>query len=154
VAKEALRFMEPQAERAHVAVMLDIKADVVIRADERAVKQMLINLISNAVKFSNPGGVVVIFCDVAADYRILLGLKDTGLGMTPEMQERAVEPFVQRSDALTVEGRGTGLGLPIVKGLIEGHQGRLVIESVIGKGAKIWVEFPPARLIRQSRVAA
>jgi len=73
--------------------------------------------------------------------------------MTPEMQRRAIEPFVQGSDAYTVEGRGTGLGLPIVKGLIEAHQGRLKIESIPGAGSKVWIEFPPERMLRRAEAA-
>lgn len=154
VGKDTLRFLEPQAERAHVGLMLDFKSEVVIKADERAVKQMAINLLSNAVKFSRPGGIAVLFCEIMPDNRIAFGVKDTGIGMTIEMQQKALEPFAQASDAYTVEGRGTGLGLPIVKGLIEAHQGQIKIESTQGLGSKIWVEFPAERLLRKTQVAA
>src|SRR6185295_1172755 len=89
VAGDAAKFVEPQAAAAHVGVMLNIKNDVVIDADERAVKQMLINLLSNAVKFSRPGGIAVVFCELLADDRVALGVKDTGVGMTQDMQLRA-----------------------------------------------------------------
>jgi len=153
VAREAMKFVEPQAKQAHVSVMLDIKHDLVVDVDERAVKQIVINLLSNAVKFSRPGGIAVLFCERLTDNRVCLGVKDTGAGMTPEMRQRAIEPFAQGSDAYTVEGRGTGLGLPITKGLIEAHQGQLKLESTPGVGSKIWVELPPERL-RRSSVAA
>ena len=153
VASAALKLIEPQAQGAHVALMLDVNHRAVIRACERTVKQILINLLSNAVKFSRPGGIAVLFCEILPDGRIAMGVKDTGLGMSPEMQRRAIEPFAQGSDAYTVEGRGTGLGLPIVKNLIEAHQGELKIESALGHGSKIWVEFPPERLIRRAAAA-
>ncbi|MEQ1865253.1 MAG: HAMP domain-containing sensor histidine kinase [Micropepsaceae bacterium] len=142
IAKEAIRFIEPQAARAHVSVMLDIKLDATVMADERAVKQIVINLLSNAVKFSRPGGIAVAFCDKRLGGRIAFGVKDSGIGMTPEVQMKAIKPYEQDSDILTVEGRGTGLGLPICKGLIEAHKGELKIESTPGIGSKIWVEFP------------
>jgi signal transduction histidine kinase len=154
VAAEAIRYVEPQANRAHVSIMLDVKRDSIVRADERATTQMVINLLSNAVKFSNPGGLAVVFCDILPGERCQLGVKDTGVGMTVEMQRKALEPFTQASDKMTVEGRGTGLGLPIIKGLIEAHQGQLRIESSAGIGSKIWVEFPPERLMRRTEVAA
>ena len=153
VANDAVTFVGPQAASAHVGVMMNIKHDVLIDADERAAKQMLINLLSNAVKFSRPGGIAVLFCELLGDGRVALGVKDTGVGMTPDLQLRAIEPFAQGSDAYTVEGRGTGLGLPIVKGLIESHQGQLKLESTSGIGSKVWVEFPAERLLRKTMAA-
>lgn len=153
VAKDAMRYVEPQAARVHVSLMLDIKQDAIVRADERAVKQMIINLLSNAVKFSKPGGLAIVFGDILPGERVAVGVRDTGTGMTPAMQQKALEPFGQASDAMTVEGYGTGLGLPIIKGLIEAHQGLLRIESAIGVGSRIWVEFPPERLMRKAEAA-
>ncbi|MBI1212201.1 MAG: hypothetical protein GC190_12115 [Alphaproteobacteria bacterium] len=154
IAQDVLRFVETQAQRAHVDILTDLKLKPVIKADERAVKQISINLLSNAVKFSDAGSIVVLFCDVNEDGRTLLGVKDTGRGMTPEMQQRAIEPFTQGGDAFTVAGYGTGLGLPIVKALAEAHQGNLHIQSNPGRGSKIWVEFPAERLIRRTTAAA
>jgi|CXWL01.1.fsa_nt_gi signal transduction histidine kinase len=154
VARDVMRLIEPMADRAHVGVMFEPKRDVVVRADERAVKQMLLNLLSNAVKFSKPGGIAVIILDVAPGERAVFGVKDTGTGMTLEEQQKAVEPFVQAAHTETVEGHGTGLGLPIVKGLIEAHQGQLRIESTKGIGSKIYVEFPPERLMHTNEAAA
>jgi two-component system, cell cycle sensor histidine kinase PleC len=153
IAHEAMKGIQPEAERALVNIMLDIKTDIVVRADARAVKQMIANILSNAVKFSRPGGIAVIFCDVAADDRVVFGVKDTGLGMTPETLRNTLEPTAQGSDAYTVEGRGTGLGLPIVRGLVEAHRGQLQIESTPGAGSKVWVEFPPERLLRRAEAA-
>lgn len=154
VAQEAMKLVEPQAERALVTMMLDVKHNTIVKGDARAIKQMMVNLLSNAVKFSRTGGIAVVFCEVSSDDRVAFGVKDTGIGMTPEMQRRAVEPFTQEhTDVYTVEGHGTGLGLPIVKGLIEAHQGQLRIESTPGAGSKIWIEFPPERLIRRAEAA-
>lgn len=159
VALDVQRFVEPLAERAHVSVMIDAKHDVTIRGDERAVKQMLLNLVSNAVKFSTAGGIAIIFCEVQSNNRVALGVKDTGAGMSAEEQAKALEPFVQTMKLETVEGHGTGLGLPIVKGLIEAHQGILRIDSHKGVGSKIWIEFPADRFMRaqeeaQAQIAA
>ncbi len=153
IVKEAIRFVEPQAERVHIGVLLDLKCNAIVNADERAVKQILINLLSNAIKFSRPGGIAVVFCHRSGDAGVALGVKDTGPGMTADMLTRALHPFEQESDAYTVEGRGTGLGLPICKGLIEAHQGQIKLESTQGLGSKVWVEFPPSRLLREAVAA-
>lgn len=155
VAADAMRFVEPMAARAHVSLMFDAKhGAAVVRADERAVKQIITNLLSNAVKFSQPGAIAIVFAEILADNRVAFGVKDTGIGMTVEEQLRAIEPFAQASTADTVEGHGTGLGLPLVIGLIDAHQGRLRIESTKGVGSKIWVEFPPERLLRTADMVA
>lgn len=83
-------------------MMFDAKSDATVRADERAVKQMMINLLSNAVKFSRPGGIAVLFVEALPDKRVAFGVRDTGVGMTAEEQQKALEPF--RASGL--EGNG------------------------------------------------
>ncbi len=153
VVGEAIKLVEPQSRRACVDIMVEMKGDFVVEADARAVKQILTNLLSNAVKFSRTGGIAVVYCERSNDGGVALGVKDTGIGMTPEEVQSAVEPFRQASDVYTVEGHGTGLGLPIVKGLIEGHGGTLHVESAFGRGSRIWVAFPSNRLLRERPAA-
>lgn len=153
IVQEAEKLVEPQAQRAHVTIMHDLKQTVVLRADARSVKQIITNLLSNAVKYSRPGGIAVVFCEVLPDGRVAFGVKDTGVGMSDELRQRAADPFSQASDAYTVEGRGTGLGLPIVKSLIESHQGELRIESTLNVGSKVWVEFAADRVLRAVQAA-
>ena len=115
--------------------------------------QILANLLSNAVKFTPPGGQATVFARLANGV-FLLGVEDTGEGMTAEGVKKALEPYGQTSiDKVTVEGRGSGLGLPIVLALAEAHGARFHIESEPGYGTKAWAEFPPAR-VRVARAAA
>ncbi|MEQ1753665.1 MAG: HAMP domain-containing sensor histidine kinase [Micropepsaceae bacterium] len=153
VAREALRLVEPQSARAHVSVSLNLATDVVVSADARAIKQVLINLLSNAIKFTKPGGIAVLFCQRTADGRVVFGVRDTGIGMTPEVMSRVLMPYEQAGDVFTVEGRGTGLGLPICKTLVEAHQGQLRLESTPGVGTKVWVELPGVRVLREANAA-
>jgi signal transduction histidine kinase len=146
-------LVEPQSERAHVCLSLNFSSDAVIDVDERAIKQVLVNLLSNAIKFTRPGGLVILFCKRLPDGRISFGVKDTGIGMTPDVMERVLLPFEQGSDAYTVEGRGTGLGLPICKKLVEAHKGQLRLESTPGVGSRIWAELPAERVLREANVA-
>jgi signal transduction histidine kinase len=153
IAAEALRLVDPQAKRGHVSVSVNLPIDVVVNADERALKQILVNLLSNAVKFTSPGGSAVVYCQRSQDGHLSLGVKDTGAGMSPEMQARAMQPFEQGGDAYTVEGRGTGLGLSICKSLAEAHHGALKLESTPGIGSRVWVDLPAERVLRVADAA-
>ena len=124
----------------------------VLIADARALTQVLINLLSNAVKFTKPGGQARVFaCGAGATFN--LGVEDTGVGMTQEGLRKALERYGQATGDMTVEGRGTGLGLPIVQALIEALGGALRVESTLNVGTKVWAEFPAARLVRLREVA-
>jgi len=146
IAQEAFRFVERQAASANVSLRLDVTARAILIADRRATLQILSNLLSNAVKFTPPGGQATVFARVTHE-NFVLGVQDTGQGMTPEELQKAIEPYAQTSlDNLTVEGRGTGLGLPIVKALIEAQLGLFRIESTPNVGTKVWAEFAANRI--------
>jgi two-component system cell cycle sensor histidine kinase PleC len=153
IVDDAMRLVEPQAARGHVSVTVNLAADAVVNADERAMKQILINLLSNAIKFTNPGGLVVVFCQRAPGGRLAFGVKDTGVGMSADVQARAMQPFEQGGDVYTVEGRGTGLGLTICQSLAEAHQGQLRLESSPGVGSKVWLDLPAERILKDSAAA-
>ncbi len=124
-----------------------------VRADDRAVRQMLLNLLSNAVKFSAPGLPIRVTSHRLESGELSLTVIDHGVGMTPEQAALAVKPFRQVDDRLARKYEGTGLGLSIVKGLIERHDGRLLISSEPGRGSRISLVFPkeavtPLSLVR------
>ena len=121
--------------------------------DERALVQILTNLLSNAVKFSRPESEVRIFAQRNAKGGLTLGVEDHGMGMSADGLKLALEPFGQAAPMETVEGRGSGLGLPIVKSLVEAHDGVLRLESQPGKGTRALVEFPSHRVQEQSHAA-
>ena len=153
VVENARLFVAQQAEAGELAIKAEIPPDVSLVADERAVRQILTNLLSNSVKFTKPGGQIRIFADMMADGRLALGVEDTGIGMSPAGIATALEPFGQVNSESTIEGPGTGLGLPIVKSLIEAHDGTFRIESAPDKGTRVWGEFP-ARDVKTKRGAA
>ena len=142
-ATNALRMVETQAAEGGLTLAARIDDGAEIFADERALTQIFVNLLSNAVKFTRRGGRVTVFASRLADGSALcLGVEDTGIGMTPEGLARALEPFGQVAHTVTVEGRGTGLGLPLVKALVEAHGASFRIESKAGRGTRVWGEFP------------
>jgi len=121
--------------------------------DELRVKQMVLNLLSNAVKFTPPGGKVDVSAALSNTDELVITVADTGVGMAPEMIPVALEPFRQVDASLARKFEGTGLGLPLVKMLIERHEGRLVIESELNVGTAVRLVFPPRACIRGRKCA-
>jgi signal transduction histidine kinase len=147
VIEEVIRMMRERAESQGIGLVPELsQEEVEIWADERAMKQIFLNLLSNAIKFSRTGGQVCI--RIAADRPDLamVEFEDHGIGMNREEQERALLPFGQAKPSTTSNYGGTGLGLPITKGLIEAHGGKLAIESRPGVGTTVRVCLPTARM--------
>jgi signal transduction histidine kinase len=113
----------------------------------RTCKQIVLNLVTNAIKFTESGGRVTVSLRREADSAITLAVADTGIGMEPSEVEVALQPFRQIDSGLARRHEGTGLGLPLVKALAELHGGRLEIESEPGKGTTATVRFPAARSV-------
>jgi signal transduction histidine kinase len=119
---------------------------VVIWGDERALLQILLNLLANAIKFSDDGGTVTIRLAAERSGFAVIEIEDRGIGMTEEEQQRALQPFGQAKPVITREYGGTGLGLPISKGLVEAHGGTLSISSRLGTGTTVRVALPTGAL--------
>ncbi len=138
---DCLRILKDQALNGRVALSSELKGPVMLQADRRAVKQVLLNLLSNAVKFTPPEGKVVISAWKERG-RALVAVRDTGIGVSPADLARLGNPFEQaKTDAMLAKG-GTGLGLALVKALVEKHGGTLVMKSTLGKGTTVTVDFP------------
>ena len=112
-----------------------------IVADKRAVKQILINLISNAIKFTNRGGTVTLGATVEGR-QVLISVEDTGIGIAAEDLARVGDPFFQARGSYTRQHDGAGLGLSIVKGLVNLHGGDLEIHSRLGEGTRVVARLP------------
>jgi two-component system cell cycle sensor histidine kinase PleC len=143
---DTVRLMADRLANAGLTLVTDIASDVpLLRADERALRQILINLLSNALKFTPVGGEVAVFSRVSGSGDVVLGVRDTGIGIAPCDQLRVFQSFGQgRHDIVTGE-RGTGLGLTIVKGLTEAHGGRVDLASTPGTGTCVTITLPAAR---------
>lgn len=113
-----------------------------VRADERALKQVLLNLLSNALKFTLPGGTVTAFARQSVDGSIAFGVADTGVGIAPADHAKVFEKFGQGRHAHVPKERGTGLGLSIVQGLVQAHGGEIRLESVEHEGTTVTVTLP------------
>jgi cell cycle sensor histidine kinase DivJ len=113
-----------------------------IDADRRAIKQIALNLISNALKFTPKGGLVTVSLHPLAG-ALELTVADTGLGIADADLRRLGQPFEQAGDSLR-QGRGTGLGLSLVRAFAELHGGEMIIESRLGEGTAVTVRLPMA----------
>ena len=140
---EALRLVEPQASRKRITLMREMPGTFEIVADKRALRQIAVNLLANAVKFTPPDGTVTLTLARGQDGATRLAIRDTGIGIRPEDMERVLESFGQgRHDISPTEEHGTGLGLAIAKSLIEAHGGHIALESEVGEGTTVTVILP------------
>ncbi len=141
---EAVMYMiAPQAQAKGLSFERTESAGwVTAWADKAKVEQIVLNLVSNAVKFTGPGGSVSVACTVVDDERIALRVEDTGTGIPADKLDDIFEPFVQVGRSLTSAGEGTGLGLAISRDLARAMRGDIRAESVLGEGSAFTLLLP------------
>ena len=148
--RDAIDLMRPLAEARGVPILFEPPAAILLHGDELRVKQILLNLLSNATKFTERGGVirVALMRERAAGAR--LTVSDTGVGIAPTDLGRVLLPFEQVGNATISNGGGTGLGLPLSRELAALHGGTLTLTSEPGRGTMVTVTFPESRMVRAS----
>ncbi len=145
----SLRLVRQRADDAGLRLSNRIPGDLpTVHADERLMRQVLINLLSNAVKFTPSGGTVSVGAGVAPEGGVWLAVTDTGIGIAPQDIATALEPFRQVDSSVSRKYEGTGLGLPLVKSIVELHGGAIGLESTPGAGTTVTVRLPAARTLR------
>lgn len=146
VANGIERVLGPRARDSGIELRIRIPAELpLIWSDERKLKQMLLNLVNNAVKFTPSGGIVEISARLEPD-GFVVAVRDSGIGIAQADLDRVLEPFVQAETTLSRRQEGTGLGLALVKAMIEIHGGRLRLESTLGNGTSAELVFPAERI--------
>jgi signal transduction histidine kinase len=123
-------------------------------AVERMIRQIMINLVGNAIKFTPAGGYVEIGGEAAPDGGYVVTVRDNGIGMSEDDLARALTPFGQAENKMTARHKGTGLGLPLAKAMLELHGGTLAMQSAPGLGTLVRLHFPAARIFRGQNAAA
>ncbi len=152
---EAVDEHEGNAQAKQILMSKTIERGLpLLRADERAMRQIVSNLLSNALKFTPPGGAVFVFAHMDVDGRLAFGVEDTGIGIAPEDQAHVFERFGKGRHDVATADKGTGLGLAIVKGFAEAHDGTTVLESELGIGTKVTVYLPEDRLVKPAARSA
>lgn len=145
---ETVAMMQPQANRERVIIRSSFASrlpDVV--ADQRSVRQIALNLLSNAVRATPAGGQVIVSTAYEQSGDIVLRVRDTGIGMTIAEIEQALKPFKQINALKRARGEGTGLGLPLTKALVEANRARFHITSSPGQGTMVEITFPSTRVL-------
>ena len=146
IVSECVALMQPQANRERVIVRLSLAPRLPqIVADERSMRQIILNILSNAIKYNEPGGQVIVSTTLTDSGQAVIRIRDTGIGMSESDVITALEPF--RQLATSRNTTGTGLGLPLTKALVEANRAHFSIKSKKTEGTLVEVAFPPTRVL-------
>ena len=148
--QQCVAIMQQQANRERVIIRTSLHGNLPqIVADARAMRQIMLNLLSNSIKFTGAGGQVIISTAQTDDHEVVLRVRDTGSGMTEKELQIALEPFRQIPTVTHWDAGGTGLGLPITKALAEANQAYFRLTSRVDDGTLAEVIFPATRVLAQ-----
>ncbi len=145
----AVRLLQEEARNARVLVRTAFPAKLPrVVADHRSLRQIMLNLLSNSIKYTDAGGQVIVSASVENDGTLLLRVKDTGIGMSDSQLQDALKPFTRVETAERTR-QGTGLGLPLTKALIEANRAKLRITSAPSQGTMAEIVFPGTRVLAE-----
>jgi signal transduction histidine kinase/ActR/RegA family two-component response regulator len=138
---ECRAMIEAQAQKRGIAMSFPrFDAPYIVKADRTRVKQVLINLLFNAIKYNRPGGAVVVECTPVKPHALRISVRDTGAGLAPEQLAQLFQPFNRLGKEAGAE-EGTGIGLVVTKRLVEMMGGSIGVESAVGVGSMFWIEL-------------
>ncbi|MEY2978859.1 MAG: hypothetical protein RLZZ435_2998 [Cyanobacteriota bacterium] len=143
--ESSVAFIHPLIVEKHLELEVNLPPDsleIEIEVDELRVRQILVNLLSNAVKFTAAGGMVRLTVTLTPDDQVQFDIEDNGIGIAPENLPNLFQSFYQVESGLTRQYYGSGLGLALVKRMVEAHQGQVKVESTLGKGSCFTVILP------------
>ena len=148
IVAECVSLMQPQANRERIIIRVSLAPRLPnLVADERSLRQIVLNILSNAVKYNEPGGQVIVSTALTDAGHAVIRIRDTGIGMSESELETALEPF--RQVATSRRTGGTGLGLPLTKALVEANRASFTIKSAKQDGTLVEVSFPPTRVLAE-----
>ena len=146
--QQCVAIMQPQANRDRIIIRTSLSPKLPeIVADARSVRQIVLNLLSNSIKFTGAGGQVIVSTALADDGEVVLRVRDTGIGMSEKDIETALEPFRQIATSGRGGSGGTGLGLPLTKALAEANRAKFHIKSAPNAGTLVEIAFPAMRVL-------
>ena len=153
-----VRMMSSKVFASDIKIKTDVPPKTPdIYADIRLIRQVIINILTNAIKFSAKDSVIDIVAEKVEDGRLQIRISDHGIGIQKDKIAQALEPFGQVNDKpehRDIRNQGTGLGLPLAKAMMELHGGRLTIQSELGVGTTVTLSFPKDRLVPQKTLSA
>ncbi len=147
---ESLSLMQQIANENRVIVRSSLPSNVPsVVADKRSIKQILLNILSNSIRFTPAGGQIVVSSSLETSGNVLLRIRDNGVGMNRSELERAMQPFGQVGHETRQRGDGTGLGLPLTRAMTEANRASFDIVSAPGEGTLVTINFPPQRVLTE-----
>lgn len=145
---EAVSLVQPQANSQRVIIRTSLSATVPsVVADSRSIKQIALNILANAIRFTPSGGQIVVSTSYEANGSVILRIRDTGVGMTRVELDQAMKPFRQVTTGGRKRGDGTGLGLPLTKAMAEANRAQFAITSAPNEGTLVEISFPSQRVL-------
>ena len=146
--QQCVGIMQPQANRARIIIRTSLTPGVpLVVVDERSLRQIVLNLISNSIRFTGPGGQVIVSTVFTDSREAVLRVRDTGAGMSEKDIAAALEPFRQIATSGSWGSGGTGFGLPLTKALAEANRANFSIKSAPNAGTLVEIAFPPSRIV-------
>jgi signal transduction histidine kinase len=146
--QQCVAIAQQQANRARIIIRSALAPDLPhVMADARSLRQIVLTLLSNAIKFTGPGGQVIVSTVVTSDGEAVLRVRDTGVGMREQDVEAVLDPFHQTTASPSWSSSGTGLGLPLTKALAEANRANFSIKSAPNAGTLVEITFPSARMV-------
>ncbi|MBB5571519.1 MULTISPECIES: ATP-binding protein [Rhizobium] len=145
---EAVSLVQPQANSQRVIIRTALSQAVPnVVADLRSIKQIALNILSNAIRFTPSGGQIVVSTSYEGNGSVVMRIRDTGVGMTRSELEQAMKPFRQVSTNARKRGDGTGLGLPLTKAMVDANRATFSINSAPNEGTLVEITFPSPRVL-------
>jgi PAS domain S-box-containing protein len=146
--RQCVGIMQPQANRARIIIRTSLTPTLPrVVADERSLRQIVLNLLSNSIRFTGPGGQVIVSTVFSDAQEAVLRVRDTGVGMSEKDIQAALEPFQQTATSGSWGSGGTGFGLPLTKALAEANRANFSIKSAPNAGTLVEIGFPPSRIV-------
>jgi signal transduction histidine kinase len=146
--QQCVGIMQPQASRARIIIRTSLAPEPLqVVADERTLRQIVLNLIAHSIRFTGPGGQVIVSTAYADSGEAVLRVRDTGVGMSEKDVAALLEPFRQTATSASWGSGGTGVGLPLTKALVEANRAHFAIRSAPNAGTLVEVAFPPNRVV-------
>jgi signal transduction histidine kinase len=142
--EDAVHLVLHRAEAGQLLIRQDVPVPAPhLEVDEGLMRQVLVNLLINAIKYTPAGGTITVAAHADADGRVLLSVSDTGVGIRPEELERVFEPFHQVASPMVKRNEGVGLGLPLVRAITHLHGADVRMRSAVGQGTTVEIRLPP-----------
>ncbi len=150
IIQQCMGIMQPQANRERIIIRSSLAAELPpVVADARSMRQIVLNLVSNSIKFTRPGGQVILSTALTEQGEVVLRVRDTGIGMSEADIATAMEPFRQLPTSVRTTTEGTGLGLPLTKALAEANRATFSIRSAVESGTMVEITFPSTRVLAE-----